>query len=74
MASGHDTAYDRTYNGITLLRTHRARILDERQRCIRTECHTGKSKAINKAVMDIGMRRYQRELFCLCGFGSLADK
>lgn len=35
---------------------------------------TGKSKIINKAIQDIGMGRYQWELFVLCGFGWLADK
>jgi hypothetical protein len=34
----------------------------------------GKSKVINKAIQDIGMGRYQWELFVLCGFGWLADK
>ncbi|EON67211.1 hypothetical protein W97_06464 [Coniosporium apollinis CBS 100218] len=32
-----------------------------------------KSKVINKAIQDIGMGRYQYELFVLCGFGWLAD-
>ncbi|EPQ58015.1 MFS general substrate transporter [Gloeophyllum trabeum ATCC 11539] len=32
-----------------------------------------KSKLINKAIQDIGMGRYQYELFCLCGFGWAAD-
>ncbi|KAL5366630.1 major facilitator superfamily domain-containing protein [Aspergillus floccosus] len=32
-----------------------------------------KSKVINRAIQDIGMGRYQWELFCLCGFGWLAD-
>ncbi|KAL6713960.1 hypothetical protein ACLMJK_008454 [Lecanora helva] len=32
-----------------------------------------KSKVINKAIMDIGMGWYQWQLFCLCGFGWLAD-
>lgn len=35
---------------------------------------TGKSKVINKAIQDIGMGRYQWELFMLCGFGWTADK
>ena len=29
---------------------------------------------INMAVQDIGMGRYQWELFVLCGFGWIADK
>ncbi|KAF7191247.1 MFS siderochrome iron transporter 1 [Pseudocercospora fuligena] len=32
-----------------------------------------KSKVINKAIQDIGMGRYQWQLFTLCGFGWLAD-
>ncbi|GME23352.1 General substrate transporter [Neofusicoccum parvum] len=32
-----------------------------------------KSKVINKAIQDIGMGRYQWELFALCGFGWTAD-
>lgn len=32
-----------------------------------------KSKVINKAIADIGMGRYQWQLFVLCGFGWLAD-
>lgn len=35
---------------------------------------TGKSKVINKAIQDMGMGRYQWELFVLCGFGWFADK
>lgn len=33
-----------------------------------------KSKLINKAVQDIGMGRYNWQLFVLCGFGWFADK
>ncbi len=40
----------------------------------RSDNITGKSKIINKAIQDIGMGRYQWELFVLCGFGWLADK
>ncbi|EER29588.1 major facilitator superfamily protein [Coccidioides posadasii C735 delta SOWgp] len=32
-----------------------------------------KSKVINRAIQDIGMGRYQWELFVLCGFGWTAD-
>lgn len=32
-----------------------------------------KSKVINKAIQDMGMGKYQWELFVLCGFGWLAD-
>ena len=39
-----------------------------------TDRRVGKSKLINKAIQDIGMGRYQWELFVLCGFGWLADK
>ena len=33
-----------------------------------------KSKVINKAIQDIGMGRYNWQLFGLCGFGWFADK
>ena len=33
-----------------------------------------KSKLINKAIQDIGMGRYNWQLFTLCGFGWFADK
>lgn len=32
-----------------------------------------KAKVINKAIQDIGMGKYQWQLFVLCGFGWLAD-
>jgi hypothetical protein len=41
---------------------------------VRSDSSIGKSKVINKAIADIGMGRYQWQLFCLCGFGWLADK
>lgn len=34
----------------------------------------GKSIIINKAIQDIGLGRYQWQLFSLCGMGWLADK
>ena len=33
-----------------------------------------KSKVINKAIQDIGMGRYNWQLFVLCGFGWFSDK
>lgn len=33
-----------------------------------------KSKIVNKAIQDIGMGRYNWQLFVLCGFGWFADK
>jgi hypothetical protein len=33
-----------------------------------------RSKLINKAIQDIGMGRYNWQLFVLCGFGWFADK
>ena len=46
-------------------------------KCLRSccaDCCTVKSKVINKAIQDIGMGRYNWELFVLCGFGWFADK
>lgn len=36
--------------------------------------YVGKAKVINLAIQDIGMGRYQWQLFILCGFGWFADK
>jgi hypothetical protein len=33
----------------------------------------GKAKVINRAIADMGMGRYQWELFLLCGCGWMAD-
>lgn len=33
-----------------------------------------KSRLVNKAIQDIGMGRYNWQLFVLCGFGWFADK
>lgn len=38
-----------------------------------TNNKTVKSKLINKAIGDIGMGRYNWQLFFLCGFGWFAD-
>jgi hypothetical protein len=35
---------------------------------------SGQSRIVNRAIQDIGMGRYQWELFILCGFGWFADK
>lgn len=37
-------------------------------------CFVVKSNLINKAIQDIGMGRYNWQLFVLCGFGWFADK
>lgn len=39
-----------------------------------TDILTVKSMLINKAVQDIGMGKYNWQLFILCGFGWFADK
>lgn len=59
--SGHDELYDRNYS---LPRDPVDNLLIPA---------IGKSKIINKALQDIGMGRYQWELFTLCGFGWFAD-
>lgn len=42
--------------------------------CVEADCSIVKSKVINKAIQDIGMGKYNWELFVLCGFGWFADK
>lgn len=52
------------------------------QRLVHTQCFGSwangnkkvKSMLINKAVQDIGMGKYNWQLFILCGFGWFADK
>ncbi|KAJ5095700.1 hypothetical protein NUU61_005056 [Penicillium alfredii] len=39
----------------------------------RDSVYDRKAKVINRAIQDIGMGRYQWELFALCGFGWTAD-
>jgi hypothetical protein len=34
----------------------------------------GKSKIVNYAIQDIGLGRYNWQLFVLCGFGWFADE
>lgn len=81
-ASAHDSVYDR------MLHSHSLYLSPKRQipplPCyseasgllvqILTSSIIGKAKVINCALMDIGMGRYQWQLFFLCGFGWLADK
>lgn len=65
--SGHDSAYDRTCHfPCSGIKTDLfdSNIWDS----------SGKAKVINRALQDIGMGRYQWELFFLCGFGWTADK
>ena len=59
-ASGHDSTYD-------------CKLFLEPERP-EADSRIVKSKVINKAIQDIGMGRYNWELFILCGFGWCADK
>ena len=60
-AADQDTPYDRT--STVLLET-----------LLNINTTVGKSKVINKALQDMGMGRYQWELFALCGGGWMAGK
>jgi hypothetical protein len=39
-----------------------------------SDAYERQSRIVNRAIQDIGMGRYQWELFVLCGFGWFADK
>lgn len=71
--SGHDSAYDRTPPPFAFCEPSpfisKSCLFDSNIRD-----SAGKAKVINRALQDIGMGRYQWELFFLCGFGWTADK
>ncbi|TQB74715.1 hypothetical protein MPDQ_004366 [Monascus purpureus] len=60
-------------SGPMTLESLRAQILSELDADSKNTPYDIKSKVINRAIQDIGMGRYQWELFVLCGFGWLAD-
>ena len=60
-ASDTDTPYDREYAQSKGLSSNVALT------------SSGKAKVINKALQDMGMGRYQWQLFALCGGGWMAD-
>lgn len=51
----------------------RAEVEDNTSASSHDSVYDRKAKVINSALMDIGMGRYQWQLFFLCGFGWLAD-
>lgn len=59
--------------GPTTLEGLRAEIENDVAASGHDSAYDRKSKVINKAIQDIGMGPYQWKLFCLCGFGWLAD-
>lgn len=55
------------------LESLRAEIEDDLAAAGHDSAYDKKSKVINKAIQDIGMGRYQWQLFILAGFGWTAD-
>lgn len=55
------------------LESLRAEIEDDLAAGGHDSAYDKKSKVINKAIQDIGMGRYQWQLFVLAGFGWFAD-
>lgn len=70
-ANDSQSVYDSKYNLATL--SHRS-MMSPAVNVPWNDCCIGKSKIINRAIADMGMGRYQWQLFALCGFGWLADK
>ena len=60
-------------NGLTL-ESLRAEVETETTMSGLDTAYDRKSKVINLAIQDIGMGRYQWELYVLCGLGWVADK
>ena len=60
-------------NAVTTVETLRAEIDADVSASGHNSAYDRKSKVVNKALVDIGMGRYQWELFALCGFGWFAD-
>ncbi|PGH00727.1 hypothetical protein GX51_05608 [Blastomyces parvus] len=63
---------DQQYSGLTL-EAIRAEVESDVVTSGSDTAYDRKSKVINLAVQDIGMGKYQWQLFVLCGFGWLAD-
>ncbi|OJD15083.1 hypothetical protein AJ78_04630 [Emergomyces pasteurianus Ep9510] len=63
---------DQQYSGLTL-EAIRAEVESDVATSGNDTAYDRKSKVINLAVQDIGMGKYQWQLFVLCGFGWLAD-
>ncbi|CBF77418.1 hypothetical protein AN4482.2 [Aspergillus nidulans FGSC A4] len=66
-------SHQQSQNGHLTLEILRAEVENDLVASGQDSAYDRKSKIINRAIQDIGMGRYQWELFCLCGFGWLAD-
>ncbi|KAF2805383.1 putative sugar transporter [Mytilinidion resinicola] len=71
-AESSDSTGDYDIHGLTL-KSLRAEVEADLSTAGLNSAYDRKSKVINKAIQDIGMGRYQWELFVLCGFGWLTD-
>lgn len=71
--SQRNTYDDGSGNGLTL-ESLRAEVETDISASGLDSSYDRKAKAINLAIQDIGMGRYQWELYVLCGLGWVADK
>ncbi|PGH04013.1 hypothetical protein AJ80_08597 [Polytolypa hystricis UAMH7299] len=69
---GSSPPSESSYSGMTL-EALRAEVENDLAASGHDTVYDRKSKVINRAVQDIGMGKYQWQLFVLCGFGWLAD-
>ena len=65
---------DSNVNGVWTIQALRAEFEADAAATRPDSMYVRKSKIINKAIQDIGMGRYQWQLFVLCCFSSLADR
>lgn len=71
--SQRTTNNDGSSNGLTL-ESLRAEVETDISASGLDSAYDRKAKVINLAIQDIGMGRYQWELYVLCGLGWVADK
>jgi len=73
LEKGRSTSSDNTIGGQFTVQQLREEVEADIAASGHDSAYDRKSKVINKAIQDIGMGRYQWELFSLAGFGWLAD-
>lgn len=72
-SAGITSDEDNSQSGVLTLESLRAEIRADIATSGHDSAYDRKSKVANKAIQDIGMGRYQWQLFVLCGFGWFAD-
>ena len=73
-ADSDDTSSQASHQaGVLTLESLAAQVDEDIAKYGHDSAYDRKAQVLNKAIADMGMGRYQWELFALCGFGWLAD-